>query len=78
MLSTGIVQKTGAKSVAAMLSANCTLTSLNLGWNSLRMDSAVTVAQSLRHNHTLTSLGLAYNRFSDYASQVLGIFLEDV
>lgn len=64
------VQVTGAESVAAMLSTNCTLTSLNLGWNSLRMDSAVTVAESLRHNHCLTTLGLAYNRFSENASQV--------
>lgn len=53
-----------------MLSVNCTLTSLNLGWNSLRMASAVTVADSLRDNHTLVSLGLAYNSFSDFATQV--------
>eukprot|EP00752_Nemacystus_decipiens_P009587 g8565.t2 len=66
---------TGAESVAAMLSANCTLTSLNLAWNSLRKDSAVTVAESLRYNHTLTTLGLAYNRFSDHASQVLAVSL---
>lgn len=32
----------------------------------------MTVAESLRYNRTLTTLGLAYNRFSDYASQVLG------
>lgn len=65
------VQATGADSIAAMLSANCTLTSLNLGWNSIRMASAVTVAESLRDNHTLRSLGLAYNSFSDFASQVI-------
>lgn len=70
-------QVTGAESVAAMLSANCTLMSLNLAWNSLRKDSAVTVAESLRYNRTLTSLGLAHNRFSDHASQVLGSSLED-
>lgn len=64
------IQVTGADSIAAMLSVNCTLTSLNLGWNSIRMASAVTVAESLRNNHTLRSLGLAYNSFSDFASQV--------
>ncbi|CAM9229407.1 unnamed protein product [Laminaria digitata] len=66
---------TGADSIAAMLSVNCTLTSLNLGWNSIRMASAVTVAESLRDNHTLLSLGLAYNSFSDYASQILAVAL---
>ncbi|CAM9363404.1 unnamed protein product [Pylaiella littoralis] len=66
---------TGAESVAAMLSTNRTLTNLNLGWNSLRMESAVTVAQSLRHNHTLQTLGLAYNSFSGYASQILAVSL---
>lgn len=65
------IQVTGADSIAAMLSVNCTLTSLNLGWNSIRMASAVTVAESLRDNHTLLSLGLAYNSFSDFASQVI-------
>lgn len=65
------IQVTGADSIAAMLSVNCTLTSLNLGWNSIRMASAVTVAESLRNNHTLRTLGLAYNSFSDFASQVI-------
>ena len=59
-----------------MLSVNSTLTSLDLGWNSIRMASAVTVAESLRDNRTLLSLGLAYNSFSDYASQVNCSLLE--
>jgi len=67
-----IFQVTGAESVGIMLKTNNTLTSLNLGWNSLRMDSAVHVALSLRHNSSLQTLGLAYNSFSDHASQVPG------
>lgn len=54
-----------------MLSANITLTSLNLGWNLLRKESAVAVADSLRKNRSLTTLGLAYNSFSDFATQVM-------
>lgn len=54
-----------------MLAANNTLTSLNLGWNYLRNESAVAVADSLRKNHSLTTLGLAYNSFSDFATQVV-------
>lgn len=64
-------QVTGGESVGAMLSVNLTLTSLNLGWNSLRKASAVAVANALQDNHTLLSLNLAYNAFSDFASQVI-------
>lgn len=63
-------QVIGGKSVAAMLSVNNTLTNLNLGWNSIRMASAVVVANSLRSNHALLTLGLAHNSFGDYPSQV--------
>eukprot|EP00904_Undaria_pinnatifida_P007193 jgi/Undpi1/3603/HiC_scaffold_16.g06974.m1 len=66
---------TGPDSIAAMLSVNSALTRLDLGWNSIRMASAVTVAESLRDNRTLLSLGLAYNSFSDYASQILAAAL---
>lgn len=52
------------------MSKNCTLISLNLGWNSIRKDSAVAVANSLKSNHTLQSLNLAYNSFGDYPTQV--------
>lgn len=65
-----VCQVTGAESIAAMLVTTSTLRSLDLSWNSLRMDSAVAVAQSLRHNHSLESLRLGYNSFSDFASQV--------
>lgn len=66
----GFTQVIGGESVAAMLSVNSTLTSLNLGWNSIRMASAVVVANSLRSNHALLTLGLAHNSFGDYPSQV--------
>ncbi|CAN0520347.1 unnamed protein product, partial [Ectocarpus sp. 12 AP-2014] len=66
---------TSAGAIADMLSRNCTLTSLNLGWNFLRGDSAVTVAQSLQHNRSLQSLSLRHNSFSDHASQILAVSL---
>ncbi|CAM9323480.1 unnamed protein product [Ectocarpus fasciculatus] len=66
---------TSAGAIADMLSMNCTLTSLNLGWNFLRGDSAVTVAQSLQYNRSLQSLSLRHNSFSDYASQILAVSL---
>ncbi|CAN0235556.1 unnamed protein product, partial [Ectocarpus sp. 8 AP-2014] len=66
---------TSAGAIADMLSRNCTLTSLNLGWNFLRGDSAVTVAQSLQHNRSLQSLSLRHNSFSDHASQMLAVSL---
>ncbi|CAM9420523.1 unnamed protein product, partial [Sphacelaria rigidula] len=65
----------GGEAIAAMLSVNNTLTSLNLAWNSIRMASAVMVANSLRNNHSLLTLGLAYNSFSDQPSQLLGAAL---
>ncbi|KAG5175366.1 hypothetical protein JKP88DRAFT_351489 [Tribonema minus] len=53
--------QTGGEAVAAMLSVNATLTSLDLSWNGIRGQSAVTLGRALARNGALRVLLLAHN-----------------
>lgn len=50
---------------------NITLQSLDLSWNSVRMDSGVTLGQSLAHNGALVELKLAQNKLTDQGVQAV-------
>lgn len=50
---------------------NITLKSLDLSWNSVRMDSGVTLGQSLAHNGALVELKLAQNKLADQGVQAV-------
>ena len=63
---------TGGEALADMLKTNTTITSLDLSWNAIRMESAVAFGESLAHNHTLKVLMLNYNTFGDSGTQHLG------
>eukprot|EP01041_Mallomonas_annulata_P008375 gene8375-17271_t len=63
---------TGPEAIGAMLLKNRTLTSLDLSWNFIRKDSAVTIAEALLVNKTLKRLLLANNGFGDHATKLLG------
>eukprot|EP01038_Epipyxis_sp_PR26KG_P006849 gene6849-9376_t len=63
---------TGGEALGAMLRVNNTLTSLDLSWNSIRLESAVALALSLEVNSTLKTLLLAYNSLGDRPCQILG------
>jgi len=64
--------ETGPEALAEMLKVNKTIISLNLSWNSIRGDSAVTLAASLAHTTTLTFLNLGQNSLSCAGSQEIG------
>lgn len=51
---------------------NITLTSLDLSWNSVRMDSAAALGRSLAHNRALVELRLAHNCLADAGTQAVG------
>lgn len=63
---------TGGEALGRMLLSNCTLKSLDVSWNAIRLSSAESLANSLSSNKTLTKLNLAYNTFGDMGTQVLG------
>jgi Ca2+-binding EF-hand superfamily protein/Leucine-rich repeat (LRR) protein len=63
---------TGGEGMGDMLMHNATLTELDLSWNSIRMESAITLADALAHNQTLLTLKLAHNTFADMAAQRIG------
>lgn len=63
---------TGGEALGEMLVSNTTITELDVSWNSIRMDSAITFAESLTTNNTLLILKLAYNAFGDLPTQYLG------
>lgn len=51
--------KTGGETIAEFISSKaCQLESLNLAWNSIRLDSAVELTKAVAFNHTLTFLDL--------------------
>lgn len=51
--------------------ANITLTSLDLSWNSVRMESGITLGKSLTHNGALLDLRLAHNSLADDGIQAV-------
>jgi hypothetical protein len=63
---------TGGEALGEMLCTNTTITELDVSWNAIRMDSAITFAESLTANNTLLVLKLAYNAFGDLPTQYLG------
>jgi len=65
------LKATGAEALGETLRVNKTLKVLDLGWNFIRLNSAVALALSLEVNHTLSTLLLGYNSFGDMPSQVL-------
>lgn len=62
------------KSFSALLVANKTVTSLELGWNSIRGATAERFAEALHDdmNASLTSLSLAWNRLADAGACAIG------
>lgn len=63
---------TGPVSVGNMLKVNTTLTALDLRWNYIRKDSAITMMKSLYVNRTLKVLKLGNNALSDPPILVIG------
>ncbi|CAM9358212.1 unnamed protein product, partial [Discosporangium mesarthrocarpum] len=53
--------KTGGEAIAEMLESNITLTRLDLSWNSVRMNSAITLGKALAYNTQLLELNLSNN-----------------
>lgn len=58
--------------IGDMLSTNNTLKFLDLSWNFIRLESAITLADSLLTNKRLHTLILAYNGFGDLPTQYIG------
>ena len=64
---------TGSEALADMLvDESCALESLDLSWNKIRLDGAVSLAGSLATNKSLTQLDLSYNALGNEAGLVLG------
>ncbi|KAF1317899.1 Leucine-rich repeat-containing protein, partial [Globisporangium splendens] len=63
---------TGGEALATMLCVNCTLTSLDLSWNYLRLGGAVELGKALAFNSGLRELNLAYNAFGNAGAQAIG------
>jgi Ran GTPase-activating protein (RanGAP) involved in mRNA processing and transport len=69
---------TGAEALAELLSSRkSNLQILNLGWNMIRLDSAVALAQSLSANQTLTHLDLSSNGIGREGGEQLGSSIVD-
>ncbi|CAK4725240.1 unnamed protein product [Aphanomyces euteiches] len=67
---------TGGEALAEMLTANNHLTSLNLSWNFLRLNSAVELGRALALNNSLKTLNLSYNAFGNDGAQAIGCALQ--
>lgn len=66
---------TGGEAIAALLrSGNSHLKTLKLGWNTIRLQSAIDLANSLVFNKTLTYLDLSCNPLGRDGGDVLGEF----
>lgn len=67
----------GGKAIAEFIaSTDCRLSSLKLGWNSIKMASSVDIAKALSLNHTLMYLDLSYNGLSQLAGEYIGDSLQ--
>ena len=67
----------GGKSIAEFIaSSDCRLSSLKLGWNSIKMSSSIDIAKALSLNQTLMYLDLSYNGLGELAGQYLGDSLQ--
>lgn len=68
----------GAKSIAEYIaSSDCRLSTLKLGWNSIKMASSLEMAKALKLNQTLLHLDLSYNGLGQSAGEYLGEALQD-
>jgi Ran GTPase-activating protein (RanGAP) involved in mRNA processing and transport len=62
----------GAKILRQLLEDNdCTIRTLDLGWNDLKTDGAVAMAEAIKKTKSLTSLSLNANSISDAGGQML-------
>ncbi|CAM9863968.1 unnamed protein product, partial [Choristocarpus tenellus] len=64
---------TGGEAIAEMLEANVSLTRLDLSWNTVRMDSAVTLGKALAYNSCLVELYLSNNSLACSGVQAVGV-----
>lgn len=64
---------TGGEAVANLLrNENCKLKKLNLGWNLVRLNSAIDLAYAIGSNSSLTYLDLSYNGIGSEGGEILG------
>jgi len=64
---------TGAEAIADYLTHDdCTLKTLDLSWNFIRLESSVAIGKSLSKNTVLTDFNLAYNTFGKDGGEALG------
>ena len=64
---------TGGEAIADLLAANaCHLQTLHLGWNMIRLDSAVELTKSLAGTTHLTYLDISYNAIGKDGGETLG------
>ena len=64
---------TGGEAIADLLAANaCHLQTLHLGWNMIRLDSAIELAKSLAGTTHLTYLDISYNAIGKDGGETLG------
>ena len=63
---------TGGEAIAEMLNVNLTLVRLDLSWNLLRLESAVTLAESLILNYHLIDLNVSYNACGEDGAMAFG------
>lgn len=69
---------TGGKALAQVLSSpTCRISTLKMGWNMLRVGSAVEFSRSLNHNSSLTHLDLNFNAIGSEGGIALGHALLD-
>lgn len=69
---------TGGEALADLLrSDQCTLKTLKLGWNLIRLGGAEDLCCSLSGNHSLTDLDLSFNSLGSIAGVALGDALQD-
>lgn len=66
-------QSTGGAALGKLLSnPKCSLETLILSWNTIRLSSAVALSKSLQFNKSLTHLDLSYNGLADQGGDTLG------
>jgi Ran GTPase-activating protein (RanGAP) involved in mRNA processing and transport len=67
---------TGGEALADLLSSNsCSLNTLRLPWNMIRLDGAVALSSSLQHNSHVTYLDISYNSIGEAGGEALGAAL---
>lgn len=69
---------TAGESIGRLLcTANCSLVSLTLAWNTIRYHSGIVLVEALKVNSTLTLLDLSYNGLGIDGGEALGNALND-